>query len=379
MIIYIMVFIVSFIFAYLAERQLKKGKKIGFYILSFMSIAIPSFLAGLRASGVGTDTKVYIDWTFSRSVYANNISDMMEFINVSGIETLYCFVNFVVSRFSNNLSVIYFILEFIFLFFSYFGCVKMAKKLNISFSYCYLVLLLLFFNKSLNMCRQSLAMSICLFSIPYILSRDWKKFFLLMLIGFGFHKSIILFAPLYFIYNITNNDSRMNKSLAIMILSLLVISAVFFKKIVIGLVGLGFLSSKYLNYVYLFGSTNNIKFIELFTEILILFITIIFQRRLILKSKYNKFLIYIVLLSFATFLFGFNASYSQRISYYYSFVLPCVIPQFIEIFKTKKERFFVSVLVIFILSFYSYMYYDKYRFDQTIPYIIDTSIKKIIN
>lgn len=378
MLIYIIIFLISFIFAYQAEKKLKKGRKKQFYILSIISIVIPSLLAGLRASGIGTDTKVYIDWVFRESVYAENISDIIEFINYSGIEPLYCLVNFVVSRFSNNLSSIYFVLEFIFLFFSYFACVKMSKKINISFSYSYLVLLLLFFNKSLNMCRQSLAMSVCLFSVPYILSRDWKKFFLSMVVAFCFHKSVVLFVPLYFIYNITTKDTRTNKVIRILILGLLLVCAIFFKKIVVFGVSLGVLSSKYLNYVYLFGSGNNIKAIELFSEIAILLMTLLFQRKLKSKSEYNKFLIYVIILSFVTFLFGFNASYSQRISYFYSFCLAFVIPQFSEIFRLGKDRLFASVLITLALCCYSYLYYDMYQFDQTVPYITDTSTNKII-
>jgi hypothetical protein len=47
--------------------------------------------------------------------------------------------------------------------------------------------------------RQELAMVVCWLSIPYILDRKYIKFFGLMAVAFLFHKSALLFLPLYFI------------------------------------------------------------------------------------------------------------------------------------------------------------------------------------
>lgn len=379
MTIYFIIFFIAFAFAYIAEKNLKSNKKILFYCFSFLAICIPSLLAGLRASGIGTDTQVYMDWVFRESVFMRNIADMLNFIEISGIEILYCFINYIVSRFTNNLSVIYFILEFIFLIFSYAACVKVSRKINISHSFSYLIFLLLFFNKSLNLCRQSLAMSICLFSIPYIIERDWKKFFALMLIAVGLHKSAILFVPLYFIYNFTMSKTKLNMTVCLSSILILLISVIFFKNIVVLLVNIGILSDKYLNYVYVFGDTNNIKFIEIFSQLVICGVTVLLSKHLIKKESYNKFFIYVVILSFVTFLFGYNATYSQRISYYYSTIVAFIIPQLVRIFKSNSEKIIIGICLTLLVCAYSYLYYDKYKFDQTIPYVVDTSIKKYIN
>ena len=378
MYIYISIFLISYIFAVFAEKKLKKNHIKSFCFFSVIAILIPSILAGLRASGIGTDTKVYIDWVFIANAYSNNISEAFQFIQTSGIEPLYCLVNYIVTRFSSDLTIIYFVLTFIFLFFSYFGCVKMAKKLKFSFSFSYLILLMLFFNKSLNMCRQSLAMSICLFSLSYIISREWKKFFLCMIIAFCFHRSVLLFIPLYFLYNLNINKTKNKQIIKIVIISSIIFTSICFKPIIIILVDIGLLSEKYLNYVYIFGNTINVKLIEILAQLILLIIPFFFKEKLVKHSKYNEFLVFIMILAFATFLFGFSGSFLQRISYYFSFTSVVLIPQFISCCKRSKDKILVMLLIFIPLCCYSYLYYEKYQFDQTVPYKIDISSEKIV-
>lgn len=49
--------------------------------------------------------------------------------------------------------------------------------------------------------RQTIAMGIIYFSVPYILKRNWKKHYLLLVIAYTFHSSALIFAPFYFLVN----------------------------------------------------------------------------------------------------------------------------------------------------------------------------------
>lgn len=55
---------------------------------------------------------------------------------------------------------------------------------------------------SFNILRQTIAMYICWLSIPYILNRSFIKFFFLVTLAFFFHKTSLIFIPLYFVPNI---------------------------------------------------------------------------------------------------------------------------------------------------------------------------------
>lgn len=376
MLIYLSVFIITFIFSLIAEKNYKKNRKKVFYLTSAFVIIIPSIIAGIRASGIGTDTQIYVNWTFNSNIKASNISEALNFADYSGIELGYCLLNYYVSRFTDNFNVIYFVLEFVFLFFSYFGCVKISKKLSISFSYTFLIFMFLFYNKSLNLCRQSIAMSICLYSLTYIIERDWKNFFLLMFVAFNFHRSVILFIPLYFVYKYCTTKNQNNKLILFLIVISILVGVLFFKQIIILLVNIGVLSNKYLNYVYKYGSGNNIKLIEIASQTSLLLLILFYNKYLTNKNEINKFLVYVTILSFVTFLIGFNATYSQRISYYYTYCSIFLLPQIVLSAKKGKDKLLNLFLSLILVFGYFYLYYGKYAFDQTFPYIIDTSPQK---
>ena len=61
---------------------------------------------------------------------------------------------------------------------------------------------------SLNAIRQALAMSMFLFSVPCLKARDWKRYFLINLIGAALHQSSIIYLPIYFLYGIRATPRR---------------------------------------------------------------------------------------------------------------------------------------------------------------------------
>lgn len=60
------------------------------------------------------------------------------------------------------------------------------------------------FFSSLNILRQSIAFFIFLNSIRYIVEKDWKRYFIGIIIAFGFHSSSLILLPMYFINRINN-------------------------------------------------------------------------------------------------------------------------------------------------------------------------------
>ena len=54
-----------------------------------------------------------------------------------------------------------------------------------------------YYFQSFNTVRYYLALAIALFSIPYVLRKEWVKFLLLVLVGATLHKSLLVVIPLY--------------------------------------------------------------------------------------------------------------------------------------------------------------------------------------
>ncbi len=379
MLLYFLIFLIAFSMAFISEKLQKRNHRILFILFSVLAIVIPSIMAGIRQSGIGTDTKVYMDSVFKSIYHLNSFSQIFDYCRLSGMEFLYCTINFIVSRFSNSLTSIYFVIELIILLFTYLGCITISKRLNISYSFSYLVFLILFFNKSLNMSRQSIAMAICLASIPFILDRKLVNFLLLMIVGYGFHKSIILFAPLYFIYPLCVSDRKESKLITIIIAFLLISGIVLFKNILVLLINSGIISSKYILYITKYGDSSNIKAIELLSQIGLIVLIMLFNNRLIKYNKINRFLSFIIIISIISFLIGFNASYLQRISFYYSIIIIFIIPQIPKLYNNITNKYMITGFIMLLLSLYSYFYYGKYQFDQTVPYIIAPPEYKIIS
>lgn len=58
------------------------------------------------------------------------------------------------------------------------------------------------YTDSFNILRQTIAMYICWLSIPFIVKRSFAKFLLITLLAFSFHKTALVFIPVYFLFNI---------------------------------------------------------------------------------------------------------------------------------------------------------------------------------
>ncbi len=90
-----------------------------------------------------------------------------------------------------------------------------------------LIFLCTTFDQSMFVLRQHTAMAICLMSIPYILKRDFKRFFIIWLLAFGCHMTAIVFLPMFFIYPINIERKYWFYMVLGTIIGVLLISVVF--------------------------------------------------------------------------------------------------------------------------------------------------------
>ena len=125
-----------------ADKKFKNGQKKLGITYSAVAILIPSLFAGLRMTGVGTDTLYYINAAF---MYAKKSVSLSQLFRLSDIEPLYNVVNYVVSRFTSSINVVYFVLQFIIMLFAYLACYDNRKKISLPISY--LLFMLLYYNR----------------------------------------------------------------------------------------------------------------------------------------------------------------------------------------------------------------------------------------
>lgn len=357
--IYLVIFFISAFFAYMYEKVKNKYIK---KVYAALAILLPCLLAAFRKTGIGTDTLYYISDVFYKSLSYDNL---FKFIQVTNVEAAYLLINFIVSRITQNIQILYFVLQFIIQFFIFKSCDRMKKHVPVYFSY--LTFLLLYYNRSLNMCRQTIALSIILYSYQYLKDKSYLKGGILLLIATLFHKSAIFGIFIYaftFIFN--NYNYKRNTLLKIFIYFLMIILVISYNNILIFLIRNGIINSRYI--YYLANYKGNIILIDYMLKLAII-ILLTFLYKYLAKDANNKNLYYFLIIEFTLYHLGFVANYAQRISYYFGYFNIFMIPQIPKCFQGNKVKFFVKAIIILVLIIYWYLYYGYLGADATMPYI----------
>lgn len=210
--IYIAVFLASCIFFWLSEKC-KSGFSKNFFAV--IAILIPCILAGLRADTVGTDVKVYVEPLYNAAKKSHTFSAYMKqrwfviwrYMYVKDFEIGFSLLVFFIQKIGGSFATVLFVIQMLIIGPIFFGLKKMHKPYPIFFGmfvfYC------LFYNTSLNMMRQWIAMAILFMAFPYLVSEEKKKYCILVLVACLFHNSAIMgFAILaVYMYSTKRKDS----------------------------------------------------------------------------------------------------------------------------------------------------------------------------
>lgn len=186
MTVYLIMLAISLFFASCAGRlRGMQEYRRNFRVCAVLSF-LPFFIVSAIRFEVGTDWSIY-----DRYFYAiNEGTDQFK-------EWIFNLLNKAVYVFSNDSQLFFAVTAALSLIFVFLAIYK--HSVYIPFSILLFFVSTIYFN-SMNQMRQGLAMGIFLFAFRYIEKRDWKKYFLWILIGAGIHLSALLFLPLYFIY-----------------------------------------------------------------------------------------------------------------------------------------------------------------------------------
>lgn len=176
-----------------ADNQ--KVNSVNISILAFVAIVILLILfEGLRSDMVGTDTGGYCRGFSNRlgRWWTLNYSNPKNLIQEPG----FGLVNLFASLFGDN----YLYLLVTCACCCVFPALISIRNSSVDFS-ASLVVYITFgcYLFGFAGIRQGIAMSIFLFSFPYLFSKDFKRFLIVVLVAALFHKSVLLALPIYFI------------------------------------------------------------------------------------------------------------------------------------------------------------------------------------
>lgn len=362
--IYIGTFAISGLLAYCAGKSKKKGKA---FLLSLVAILIPSLLAGLRSTSIGTDIGYYVIDNFETAVVSSSFPEYLKVVYAK--EPLYLLLVYAVAKTVGNIQWLLFFFGIITIGGIYFGAWKLRRHCSVPMVvliYCFL-----YYNDSLNMVRQHMAMAVLFAGMYVLFSGNYKKYCIYIIIASAIHTiaaiGIIFIAIHWFVCGRKTEKKKRVVQLRMMLLVVLAIIAVFgIKLIVTVFVNLGLLDPRYFLYFQSKGGSNhNADTLIYVTELIFLFLYNRFFRKRIFEFDYLKLnaILNVIFLQLARFM-----SYGHRISLYFGVINILLIGQLPKQIKKADNRFLISCgMLFFFFLYWSYIYCIS-GVSETYPY-----------
>lgn len=216
--------------------------------------------------------------------------------------------------------------------------INLAKKYS-PYVMISLIIFLLGSVQSFFVLRQHLAIAITILSYPYIINRDWKKFFLLMLLAFSFHQTAVVFIPVYFIYGIKDH-MKLNITLAIILAVLFLTFTMVFNYFAVSFVG-------YEGYI----DSNEGNMTTLIISACYLFAYVFFLRGDIYIEGVNRLVYILLVLNFIVLLAGYTFSGINRLMMYYSVGNILAVPLSMKFIRYPLMRYAFCSTILFLLVY----------------------------
>ena len=292
MIIYIIVFLITICFCKMAEKNFRENRKRHGIICSAFVILIPSILAGLRDTTVGTDVKIYVEYLFQIAQNSQSLKDYLLYYGVDGIEFGYNILTFFTAKIFGDLHWLLFFIQliiitnvFLFLY---------NKRVNISITIGLFIYLFTFYNVTLNISRQLIAVSFIMYSLILLERKKYIKTLVVFFIALSFHSSSIIAIIMYIIMLIFDAKKINNRTkkilLGLTMIAVIIVRITYLPIINFLTYNLNVFPEKYLNYILIGYNENAILKVNKIGAIIRLFFLLSF---FIDKKKNDKIYSYV--------------------------------------------------------------------------------------
>lgn len=353
---YIIVFIVATGLTYVGQKVLRTNRSLGISLF-VISILIVSIFAAIRDYGVGTDLLAHKTKYFDTALSQASLPEYLAFFKE---EYLFGTLSYFIAHTFGSMRVLMFIMTCVPLCVLYFYCIKKNPK-YIALGLA--VYLLMFFNTSLNVIRQVMAIS-C--TIPAFFSLQENKIIrslLLIIAGLLFHSSAILMLILFPINYFSKKEKQYKYYLIVLLLFVLLCVSI---KMLPSTQITSLLIGDYSNYLKI--ETTNLNTIFLFVKI-VFFAFVTYFYKFYKNDSLCRNFYYFAILDTLFYFFSNFVMFGYRLSYYFVVFYPFFIPSIAEKLKGKDKAFFCGVIAMLLVLYW----FDRniaIGYDGTIPYLI---------
>lgn len=375
MIIYIVCFIFSLIFSYGYEKSNIK-------LLMAISLFFPVAIAAFRADIIGTDVQVYARQLYNIAINSKNFDEFLNmkwyaiwrFKEVSEFELGYTILVYL----SAKLKSFAFLLgctQFLTIFPLYLSLNRYKNRYKYIVTIGLSIYYLLFFNMSLNMMRQWIAMTMIMLAYVHLKDSKYVQSTIIFIIAVLFHRTAIIGLGVLITYVLLGKNKReiflkfstkrynLNIVIFITIMTLLITTVLSnsFRMMLTNLLGL----SDYSTYV---NGTVAISINQIYTDIpvLLLFLMIWKRRKNIEDYTFLTFCVFsnIVLSQLSSVM-----AYSSRIVLYISVFKMLIVPIYLNNLQGRLKKIITLILILLLYSIYWYYTYVIKGTDATVPYV----------
>lgn len=195
---------------------------------------------------------------------------------------------------------------------------------------------------SFNGIRQILAGAIIFWSVKYLISNNWKKYFLFIVLASTFHLTALIFIPIYFIVR-----RKAWSLLTFMIIGATLLSFLFFGDVILAILEL-LEGSQYADYRGIITGTESVS--VSITRVLVVIIPLVLaflnDRKLRNKWKDSNIFVNLSLFSFVFMFLGLKHPFIARMCLYFNFYLIILLAKLTRIFDQTFNRVLYIIIII---------------------------------
>ncbi len=369
MIEYVVMFILSIISFKIA--LIFKNKKTLFYIFSCIGIILPCMLAGLRDTSIGTDTKHFAMYGFKYASSYESLSDFLMFFQKG--EFLYWIICWISANIFHNIGVSFFIYELLVVLPIYVALIKIKKSDN-TVIFGMLLFYLLCYNQSLNLVRQSIALSFSILALVFLEEKKYFKVIFFTIVAFLFHMSAIIMFIIYAIYFVLNLNLKKCKIIVELIMAIIFIFLLINYETILTYMGEMFkdgvgIYSEYLDSEFYKTNSGNFFLVEFVINCILILLMIIFKNNIKEYTKNYDFYFFILLIAFSSNYLSNIIQSSERVMYYIKYPLYFIIFSRLPFYLKNNNKIIITSSILLYSLYFFIFNIVIHNANETVPYI----------
>lgn len=375
------VYLIGFSLSTLLIAYAQKKRLSVFLTVSIIALLIPCLIAGLRAQNVGTDVMVYAKNLTNSAIQADSVGEYfrsywyLDWRNmyVQDIEPAFSLLVYLVAKLTNSLGAVLFAIQAVTILPIYAALARNRKNAPVWLGM--LIFYFLYYNATLNLMRQWMALSFLLLAYQMLRERKPVLTVLFCAVAFLFHFSAVIVIAVYGIYWLLwvcrrnyiahqNLQIQVSSALAVTLFAAAMLAVMNLPLIIKLLSMVGF--DRYNN--YLEGEQFSLMLNQIILRLPLLAVLIIGWKDLKRTDRAAAFYLAMVLLDMvAAQLVSVDVN-AIRISYFFSIYAVLWVPTVYQACAPGLKRTTVALLVVAYTLFFWYFTYVLQIRHQTIPY-----------